>query len=159
MESKYSLAYYFSLSFKGDDAAFQEVSGIAKEMGVEEVACGGENRFKYRLPKGTTSQNLVLKRALLNENSQLLAWCAATLDDGLANTVQPHDVTVRLLDADGNVCLSWTFFNAYPLKYSLSEFKSQENGLVLESMELAYTYFKTASDSVAAGFEASKLFN
>jgi hypothetical protein len=39
------------------------VTGISKERSLEEVVCGGENRFKYRLVGIATSQNLVLKRA------------------------------------------------------------------------------------------------
>jgi len=64
MASSYPVGFYFELSFRGEDAAFQEVSGMSKELSVEEVVCGGENRFKYRLPTVSSSQNLVLKRAL-----------------------------------------------------------------------------------------------
>ncbi|MEZ4873956.1 MAG: phage tail protein [Flavobacteriaceae bacterium] len=66
LQSSYPVSFYFKLSFKGVDAAFQEVSGISKELGVEEVVCGGENRFKYRLPTTTSGQNLVLKRAVVS---------------------------------------------------------------------------------------------
>lgn len=69
MVNNYPLGFYFELSFKDEDAAFKEVSGISKELSMEEVVCGGENRFKYRLPTITTSQNLVLKRALIPKGS------------------------------------------------------------------------------------------
>lgn len=143
-DAKYPVSFYFSLSFNGEDAAFQEVSGISKEMSVEEVVSGGENRFKYRLPNISTSQNLVLKRALVPKGSQLVNWCASSLDAGLANPVRVHDVSVSLLDADGLVCAKWTFYKAYPVKYSVSDFKSQESGIVIESIELAYTYFQVS---------------
>lgn len=48
-------SFYFRLSFLGAasklDVAFQEVSGLSVQIDTEEVTCGGENRFKYRLPK------------------------------------------------------------------------------------------------------------
>jgi phage tail-like protein len=141
----YPVSFYFKLSFNGDDAAFQEVSGISKEMSVEEVACGGENRFKYRLPTASTSQNLILKRALLREGSKLIAWCASTIDNGLIKKIEPQDVSVSLLDASGTVKVMWTFYKAYPVKYAVSDLKSQENGLVIESIELAYTYFAVST--------------
>lgn len=150
MASNYPVGFYFQLSFKGEDAAFQEVSGITKELHVEEVTCGGENRFKYRLPTVTSGQNLVLKRALIPDGSELADWCASTMDDGLVATVETHDVSVSLLDADGNVSKMWTFFSAYPIKYTISDLKSQENEIVMESIELAYTYFEITDDNSIA---------
>ncbi|MBI3134486.1 MAG: phage tail protein [Bacteroidetes bacterium] len=150
MESNYPVSFYFKLSFKGDDAAFQEVSGISKELHLEEVVGGGENRFKYRLPTIATSQNLVLKRALITSGSKLVDWCAGTMDDGFALPIETHDVTVSLLDAKGNPAMTWTFYNAYPVKYSISDFKSQENAIVIESIELAYTYFDITEDTSIA---------
>jgi len=140
----YPVVFYFGLSLKGVDAAFQEVSGISKEMGIEEVTCGGENRFKYRLPTITTNFNLVLKRAMVPVGSKLLAWCADCIDNGLSTTIKTQDITVNLFDANGQVQCKWIFYNAYPIKYSVSDLHSQKNELLLESIELAYTYFNLA---------------
>lgn len=150
MASSYPVGFYFQLSFKGEDAAFKEVSGISKEMSMEEVVCGGENRFKYRLPTVATSQNLVLKRALIPEGSKLIDWCASVMDDSLAGPITTHDVSVSLFDATGSVSAMWTFYNAYPVKYSVSDLKSQENEIVIESIELAYTYFVITPDTSIA---------
>lgn len=141
MAANYPVGFYFELSFQGEDAAFQEVSGLSKELGIEEVVCGGENRFKYRLPTCATSQNLVLKRALIPAGSKLIDWCSQSLDEGLVNTIVPHDVSVSLFDSNQVVSVMWTFHNAYPVKYSVSDLKSQDNSIVVESIELAYTYF------------------
>ena len=140
--TNYPVGFYFQLSFTGGDAAFQEVSGISKELSVEEVTCGGENRFKYRLPTVSTSQNLVLKRAVVPSGSPLVNWCANSMDLGLTSSVLTHDVNVSLLDAAGQTTMMWTFYSAYPVKYSVSDFKSQESEIVIESIELAYTYFQ-----------------
>lgn len=138
---KYPVSFYFGLSFPGVDAAFQEVSGISKELAVEEVACGGQNNFKYKLPTVTTSQNLVLKRALVSKGSQLVDWCKSCIDQSLASTIRPMDVSVSLFNTDSTLCMMWTFYGAYPVKYAISDLKSQEGGLVIESIELAYTFF------------------
>ena len=140
----YPVVFYFELSFKGVDAAFQEVTGISKQMGIEEVSCGGENRFKYRLPTVTTNENLILKRAMVPVGSKLLAWCADCLDNGLATKIETRDITVSLLDANRQVSCKWTFYNAYPIKYSVSDLHSQKNELLIESIEMAYTYFNIA---------------
>ncbi|HEU4719672.1 MAG TPA: phage tail protein [Bacteroidia bacterium] len=140
-DATYPVSFYFSLSFVGEDAAFQEVSGISKELGIEEIVCGGENRFKYRLPTVATSQNLVLKRAIIPVGSMLMYWCSSCIDQGLASSIQPHNVILSLLNSDGIVCMMWTFYNAYPVKYSVSDLKSTDNSIVIESIELAYQYF------------------
>ncbi len=144
----YPAGFYFELSFKGEDAAFQEVSGMSKELGIEEVVCGGINNFKYKLPTVATNQNLVLKRALVPEGSQLVDWCSACMDMSLQNVITTHDVSVTLLNPDGSTCIMWTFHNAYPVKYSVSDLKSQDSSLVIESIELAYTYFEVAPDTL-----------
>lgn len=150
MANNYPVGFYFKLSFKGQDAAFQEVSGITKELNLEEIVCGGENRFKYRLPNVVTSPNLVLKRALIPDGSELTDWCASTMDDGLVASIQTHDISVSLLDQDGNVSVMWTFFGAYPVKYTISDLKSQESEIVMESIEFAYTYFEITEDNSIA---------
>lgn len=148
--STYPVSFYFKLSFKGGDAAFQEVSGISKELHIEEVIGGGENRFKHRLPTRSTSQNLVLKRAIVPAGSKLVDWCAATMDPGLTVPIETQDISVSLLDETGNPLILWTFYNAYPIKYSVLDFKSQENALVIESIEFAYTYFDITKDTSIA---------
>lgn len=145
--NNYPVGFYFMLSLKGEDAAFQEVSGISKELGIEEVVSGGENRFKYRLPTTSSSQNLVLKRALVPGGSNLIDWCVSSVDGGLTAVIQTNDVSVSLLDASGDILVMWTFHKAYPIKYSVSDLKSQENAIVIETIELAYTYFEISEDS------------
>ncbi|KRD10398.1 phage tail protein [Flavobacterium sp. Root901] len=145
--SNYPVSFYFTLSFSGVDAAFKEVSGISKELSTEEIVSGGENRFKYRLPTVSNSPNLVLKRAIVPVGSALVNWCANCIDQGLANPIQPHNVILRLLNANGVVCMQWTFNNAYPVKYAVSDLNSQESNIAIESIELAYTYFNISSNT------------
>ncbi len=149
--ANYVRGFYFVLSFNSIDAAFQEVSGITKEMALEEVVCGGENRFKYRLPTVATSPNLVLKRALVPVGSKLISWCANTIDSGLANTILPQDVSLSLLGEDGSIKVKWTFAGAYPVKFSVADLKSDESHLAIESIELAYSYFEITKDLSVSG--------
>ena len=142
-------AFYFTLSFsalKGNtDAAFQEVAGITADTETEEVVCGGENRFKYKLPGVMKFGNLTLKRGFITAGSGLAKWCNDIIGGGLNTAITPQTITVELLDQEGDTLVSWDFINAYPVKWGVSDFKSTENTYVVETLEFAYNYFKQNS--------------
>lgn len=141
-----SIGFYFKLHFNGEDTAFKEVSGLSKELGVEEVVSGGENRFAYRVPTGIKYQNLILKRGMVNKDSQLIKWCVSTIEEGLTKTIVTNNLTVSLLDKDGLVLIEWTFHDAYPISYSFSDLMPDENSIVMETIEFAYAYFEQKSN-------------
>ncbi len=146
MASKVLLTgFYFSVRIAGgssaNDAAFQEASGLGKEMQTEDIVSGGENRFKYRLPNGVSYQNLVLKRGIVVEYSPLVEWCQNTLDGGTGKPIQLKNISLMLLNQAGQTCMSWSFVNAYPLKWMMSDLKSQESSVLIETIEFAYQYF------------------
>ncbi len=143
-QSDYPIGFYFKLIVNGEETSFQEVSGISKGLSVEEVASGGENRFKYRIPNIPKYSSLVLKRGLASADSELINWCKSTIDEGVINPITTQDISVSLMDAEGSVLMVWTFNNAYPVKYSVSDLSSQENEMLIETIEFAYTYFNTA---------------
>ena len=133
-------SFYFKLGIDNAsvDCAFQEASGLEKEMDIEEVTSGGENRFRYRLPKGLKSSNLVLKRGATLSSSPLAKWCYDTLEGGLGTPIITKDVVLTLFKPSGMPAMTWTFKRAWPVKWSYSELKSQDNGLLIETIELAY---------------------
>jgi phage tail-like protein len=141
------VSFSFQLSFSGpngtSETAFQEASGISMETNIEEVSSGGENKFKYRLPGVNKYSNLILKRGVVPKDAPLFNWCDQTLNQGMAQPIQPKKITVALLDAESKVLISWDFIDAYPVKWSVSEFKSMENAYAVESLEFAYTSFTT----------------
>jgi phage tail-like protein len=125
------------------DYAFQEVSGISAEMGIEEITEGGENRFKYKLPTGGKYGNLTVKRGLVTPDSQLATWCADTVGSDLSQPIAPKTINVMLLNPDGQPLMIWNFVNAYPVKWSISDLHSKDGEIVIESIEFAYNYFRT----------------
>ena len=136
------IVHFGFLDFKSDDTRFQEVSGLNAELGIEEVSEGGENRFSHRLPARGKYSNLILKRGLLTD-SKLIEWCKNAIENF---EFKPATVDVILLNEDGQpVGDSYSFINAWPVKWSVSDFKAQENSIVVETLELAYSYFHRVS--------------
>jgi phage tail-like protein len=119
------------------DGRFQEVTGFSTEITTEEIDEGGENRFTHRVPKKAKYGNLVLKRGMM-VSTGLKTWLNNAIDEF---TFKPVNLTVNLLDEEHNTLVSWSFVRAYPVKWSVSDLKAQDNSLVIETLELAYQYF------------------
>lgn len=121
------------------DAAFQEVSGIESHVTVEEVAEGGQNAFVHQVPGVTKHGNLVLKRGYMTKDSRFARWSAQTVGSSLGTPIVTQVVNVCLLGATGNPVVTWTFSNAWPVKWEASGFNAKSNEVLIETIELAYT--------------------
>lgn len=136
------LGFYFNVTFEGlggfkNDARFQSVSGLTVEHEFENIREGGENRFEHKLPGRTKYSDLVLKRAMLTD-SGIIQWC---LDAFVNRIYKPVDLTISLLNEKHQPVRSWKVWKAIPKKWSVSDFNSGENAIVIETLELVYNYF------------------
>lgn len=135
--------FHFAVEFGflppgSNDARFQEVSGFNMELSVEEVKEGGENRFSHRLPGRGKFGNLVLKRGYLTD-SQLIDWCVDAIENFYFD---PTIINVTLLNEEHQpVSGTFSFVDAYPVKWSVSNFDAKSSEVVVETLELAYKYF------------------
>lgn len=141
-------AFRFAVDFDGAglaptlaDLQFQEVAGLEREIEVVTLAEGGENRFAHRLPGRAKHGNLTLKRGHVAD-SGLIGWFESAAQ-GVG--VDPADVTVKLLDAEGQPLEQWHFVRAWPVKWSVSGFDATKNGYVIDTIELAYQRFERST--------------
>jgi phage tail-like protein len=138
------VGFHFLVEFQGlgteqKDHQFQSVSGLSVDIETEEIAEGGENRFKHKLPVKTKYPNLVLKRGVLID-SKVIDWCKDAIENF---QFKPVNLTVKLLNEQHQPLVSWNVVHAYPIKWSVEDFNAQESKLVVESFELTYNYFTT----------------
>ncbi len=140
------VGFHFKVEFQDlenkiqiNDYQFQSVSGLSVDLETEEVAEGGENRFKHKIPVRTKYPNLVLKRGLLID-SDLIEWCRDAIENF---EIKPINLTVMLLNEKHEALLTWSVTHAYPVKWVVEDFNAEENKLVIESLELTYNYFET----------------
>ena len=138
------VAFHFRVSFgagtQDGDGRFQEVSGLTTEITVEEYREGGMNVHAHRLPTGAKFGNLVLKRGYL-PGTDIALWCRKAIEEFV---FEPKDVDVALLNEQHQPLAHWTFTGAYPVKWSLSDLKAQDNAIAIESMELVHRGFRKA---------------
>lgn len=137
------VGFHFRVEFEGitnvKDVGFQSVSGLnASVPNSETYEEGGENRFTHRLPKRATYENLVLKRGMFTD-SELIQW----FRDAIENFIfRPRTVTVILQNENHEPLETWRFVNAWPTKWNIDGFDAEKAGIVVETIELSYQYFR-----------------
>ena len=131
------LVEFDQLGTKEKDHQFQSVSGLSVDIEIEEIAEGGENRFKHKLPVKTKYPNLILKRGMLID-SDVIDWCRDAIENF---SFKPVNLTVKLLNEEHQPLISWNVVHAFPVKWSVEDFNAEESKLVVESFELTYNYF------------------
>lgn len=150
------VSFFFEVKFLGRnldkvevETRFQSVTGLSVDLQTESLVEGGENRFEHVLPTRAKYSPLTLKRGLVKD-SQLVKWC----NDAILNfDIQPMDLLVNLLHVErpdsaqppGNVepLMTWKVINAWPRKWSISDFDAEKSSVAIESLELNYHYFET----------------
>jgi phage tail-like protein len=136
------VGFHFLVEFEGlgsqaKDHQFQSVSGLSVDIETEEIAEGGENRFKHKLPVKTKYPNLTLKRGMLID-SAVIDWCRDAIENF---AFKPVNLTIKLLDEEHQPLVSWNVVHAYPVKWAVEDFNAEESKLVVENFELTYNYF------------------
>jgi phage tail-like protein len=122
------------------DVRFTDVSGLSVEMGTEEVAEGGENRFIQKYPTRTKYPELVLKRGLVLPDSGIWTWAKKCLEDYV---IEPRSIFIKLLNEAHEPLMTWNVVGAYPTKWAVSDLGASNNAVVIESLQLFYQYFTT----------------
>ena len=83
------------------------------------------------------------------KESEIIKWCMEAILDF---DIRPMNLTVNLLhvkrqDAENSAendepLMTWKVINAWPKKWSISEFNAEQNSLAIETLELNYSYFE-----------------
>lgn len=138
------VGFHFRVEFVGigndNDIRFQSVSGLTVEYDTESFKEGGENRFEHKLPVRSKYSDLSLKRGMLTD-SKLIKWVLGILHNRDFVNNKPAMINVQLLNEKHKAIKQWEIIDAWPKKWSVSDLNAQENGIVVETLDLAYKYF------------------
>ena len=128
------LSFNFTLQVDGlVVGSFSEVSGIGSETEVEEYREGGVNEFTHKLPKTTKYGALVLRRGMT-----LIPTLYDWYRDVVNGKINRRTVIVALLNNQKAPAKTWTFRNAFPVKWQGPELKADGNAFAIESVELVH---------------------
>jgi phage tail-like protein len=129
---------HFVLAINGlASVSFSKCTGLAGEVGVEEYAEGGENRFSHRFPSRASFPNLVLSQGA-GPTKELWDWF---YEYHLTGLVVPRDGTITLMsrvDGDLTPVRVWSFLRGWPAKVNGPDLDAQSVAVAIESMEIAH---------------------
>ena len=129
--------FFVQLNIKGygnAEAFFKSVGGLRMETEVVPVREGGANDTTFQLPGATKWSNVVLKQGFTAASS-LVKWRQDWIK-GTMNRIETGKI-IQLDTARQPQC-SWTFYNAWPAKWEISEFDASKSELSIETLELAH---------------------
>ncbi|WP_380677725.1 phage tail protein [Salinigranum sp. GCM10025319] len=112
---------------------FSEVSGLERELQVEEYNEGGVDGFTHAFPDRMTSPNLVLKRGL-TDSEVFWEW----LQQVARGVVERKSGRVIVLNSVGEEVRGWAFREAYPVKWTGPELRADQGAVAFETVELTH---------------------
>lgn len=116
------------------DVRFARVSGLGRELQLEQLREGGDNLGTINLAQRVTHGTLVLERGLATMTPVTMMFERAL--GQFANTYLK--VVVILLDSQSRPLCSWTMTDAQPVKWNTGDLDATGNTVLIETLELAY---------------------
>jgi phage tail-like protein len=114
-------------------AAFSDISGYDMSINSAQSREGSEGVSPRKLPRLRKHGNLTLKRGVVH-SMDILNWIKKVS----TGTVERKSIKITLVDETGQAAAVWQVVNAWPMKYSVSEFKGTGNEILIETLELAH---------------------
>jgi phage tail-like protein len=127
--------FAFNVKIGDTEILFQEVSGLNAENQVIEYRAGNSKVFStVKMPGIKKYGNVTFKKGTFKDDKAL--W--TMFDEVKMNTFERKTVTISLLDEAQAVAMSWTLTNAFPVKMTVTDMKSDGNEAAVESIEMAH---------------------
>jgi phage tail-like protein len=127
--------FQFSVKIGDKEAFFQEVTGLSAEIQQIEYRQGNSKEFStVKMPGIKKFGNITLKKGIFKDDKGF--W--DLYKQVTMNTFERKSIAISLLDEKNEVAMSWTLANAFPVKITVTDMKSDANEPAVESMELAH---------------------
>ena len=117
---------------------YTEVSGLTAEIEVMTYNEGGRNDSVHKLPTRMKHPNLVLKRGVTTVKD-LEAW----LEDSFMGPTR-KEITLTMYNQRLEKIRTWSFKNAYPVKWTGPSFNAAQNAVATEAIEIVHDGIKLA---------------
>ena len=121
-----------------ENVSFSEVSGLSVSTTPIEYREGSDKDYTtFKMPGLKKYNNITLKRGSMATDNGFFDWFVSIKN----NTVERHDITIKLLNEDHEAVVTWNVKNAFPIKYDGGSLNASKGEVLIESVELAYESF------------------
>jgi phage tail-like protein len=100
---------------------------------------GGQNTYVHKMPKNVELGTVRLKHGITTEMA-LLEWYFLVLQGNVKDAKRHMDV--KLLDQLGKSVMVWSFYDAFPIKWTGPLLKTDATGIAIDEIEIAYHGFE-----------------
>ncbi len=118
--------------------SFQSCTGLGGELEVTSYPEGGRNDYVHQLPVRHSWGRITLSKGIARDPT-LFAWYEAGLYGSLGAR---RDGAVVMQTPQGIPTMIWTFSGGLAARWSGPGFNAEEDGLAIESLEIAHQGIK-----------------
>lgn len=122
-----------------EKSSFNEVVMPHALIDVIEYREGNEPTYARKLSGLTRYSNVVLRWGI-TENMVLYNWIKSGMENGAS--ASRRAMIILLLDETGKEKVRWNFFEAWPVRYKVSDLNAQTSEVVFEMIEIAFERFE-----------------
>ena len=134
-EHQFTPAIWFELKLTPQETPtgyYTEVSGLTAEIETMSYNAGGRNDAVHKLPTRMKHPNLVLKRGL-TVTSDLEKW----VEDSFMGPAR-KEITLTMYNQQLEKIRTWSFKNAFPVKWTGPQFNAGQNTVATEAIEIVH---------------------
>ena len=136
-------AFYFKVEWGGTNIGFSEVSGLTQETQIIEYRQGASPQHSpIKMPGLRKVNNITMKRGVAKGDNEFFKWLSTVK----LNTIERRDLTISLLNENGDPVMVWSVLQAWPTKVEGPGLKATGNEVAIESIELAHEGLTVAND-------------
>jgi phage tail-like protein len=132
--------FHYKVSWNNQDIGFSDVSGLTQEISPIEYRDGlmAATTVSLKRPGLIKVNNISLKRGIVEKNNDLFNW----FNNNGSPNVERRDITITLLNDEGNPVMIWSVSQAWPVKCEGPGLKATGNEIAIESIELVHEGIK-----------------
>lgn len=127
--------FHFQVKWDSNEVAFQEVSGLDVENQPIEYRAGNNPVFStVKMPGLMKQGNITMKKGVFVKDNAFWDWFSQIK----MNTIKRIPLTISLLDENAAPTMVWKVTNAFPVKITGTDLKSEGNEVAVETIEIAH---------------------
>ncbi len=135
--------YRFRVEIDGiAQSGFNEVVMPDATIDVIEYRGGTDPTYVKKLSGLTKYSNIILKWGI-TDGMDLYNWIKSVMDKGASRNRKA--MSIILVDEEGNDRMRWEFYEAWPVRYKISNLNAQTNEVVFEIIEITFERFSRIS--------------